>query len=116
MSDKTVIDGRQVEVVRTTKHKADGQAFEMGWTLDFENVTDEQLLELATRSVVIGIQRKFRDAKGKPDDWNGKTFDVAELLNESRKREKLDPMEAARRLLAGMSEADREAVLAGLED
>ena len=111
MSDKTTINGEVVEVVRTTKHNAEAKGHELTWSLNFENVTHEQLLELATRSVVIGIQRTFRTEKGKPEDWNNRDFDVAEELSRSKQRAKVDPKEAARRLLAGMTEEERDEFL-----
>lgn len=114
MTDKTTFDGDSVEVTRVTKHTAHGEGHELTWVLNYENCTREQLLELASRSMVINLQRQFRSEKGTDDKWNNRTFDVAEVLAESKKRMPVDPRVAALKLLGTMNEDEREAFLAEL--
>lgn len=57
----TIVDAVNalVTVTRTTKHPAKGNIV-CDWKLDFANVEPKRMLELATRAVVIDMQRELR--------------------------------------------------------
>lgn len=60
----TIIDAVQqtVEVVRTTKKReSDPVGTVCAWTIDFSSYNQAEILELATRSLVIDAQRLWRE-------------------------------------------------------
>lgn len=83
---------------------------ETNLTLDFSNVTEEQLQELASRAAIIAWQAKVRAEGEIPTEA---TFNVAEVF-ERKPRTPKDPMEAAKAALAKMSPEERAEFLASL--
>jgi len=77
------------------------------WTLDYTNVSQDELIELAERSVKIILQQKWRDATkandGRPVDWDGMTFRVREILDGRRQRK--TPEQKAREAIEALRKA-----------
>ena len=80
------VERQIVDVTRTTKHNGAHVACE--WALDFAGCTPEQVLELATRSVVIMQQIGVRAAKVLTVADVSGTVDVADLLKPTTRTKK----------------------------
>lgn len=83
---------------------------ETSLTLNFDDVSQEQLQELASRAAIIAWQAKVRAEGEIPTEA---TFNVAEVF-ERKPRAPKDPMEAAKAALAKMSPEERAEFLASL--
>jgi len=79
--------------VHSTVHKSlnDGERFEMNWTLDFSEMTQDQIVEAAAEHFIIKIRRDFSKVdKPKNNDWNNKKFNCSKYI--SRRVSKIDKM------------------------
>ena len=79
----TDVDGNLVTCVHKTVHKSlnKGECYQLNWTLDFSDMTQEQILAAAAEHFIIKIRRGFGKVdKPKNDDWNNVTFDVAKYI------------------------------------
>lgn len=106
-----------VTKVHVTQHgKGDKATYhKMKWTFDFSDLTNEQLLEVASRDAVIKARPAFRDIPDKKiPEWDDKVFNVGEML--TRERQKLPPLEKAKQAVSNLSEDEREALLEELQD
>lgn len=89
------------------------------WCYDFSKVSQGEILKLATASLNITMQRKFREAVKAGEDWDNEdswgkiTFDVADILAETKRQSKTT-VERAETLIAKLSDAERERLLAQL--
>jgi hypothetical protein len=78
------------KTVKTKINATDKEATQTSLTLDFSNVSTEQLQELAARSAVIAWQARCRAEGIIPE---GDTFDVAEcFVKQPRKAPSLEAM------------------------
>lgn len=129
-SPTATVDGRKVHVKFAVSPSADdkknGTRYEVAATLDFEGVTEQQLLELVVSPVVIDTQRRFRvayaeNANAALDANTWKTINVLEdVINATRRPRTIDPLGAIHRaakegnaeLLAAMKKALDEAIAA----
>ena len=111
MTATTTIDGMKVACSRKVKSSnTDKVGTEVAWTFDFWDCEREQILELATRSLVIDVQREYRAAKpGARKALINNHFDVGVLLNGRKK--KGDPVKKAKAGLAALSQKDLADVL-----
>lgn len=114
----TTVDTEKSVVTKhhVTQHgEGDSKTFhQLTWKFDFSNVTQEQLLELASRDLVIKKRTGFRGIPVKEiPQWDGITFDVAEFMK--KERSKLSPMERAKKAVGNLSEEDRQALLKELQ-
>lgn len=101
---------------------ADAKEQPVTLTYDFSNVTQDQLIAIALRQLTVSVQGQMRSAttrKEKPLTWaasvatfNGKTVKVAEMLKNARAS--LTPVDRAKKMVSGMSEAQRAALIAEL--
>lgn len=108
------VETKTVDVTRNTKTSKDGKQYSNHWILNYENVTDEQLLSLATRGIVIDLQRQFRDATpAQRDELVEQVVDVSEFLAESKKRTPVDRKAAAIRTMRDMTDDEIRDALAG---
>lgn len=106
------VDTKTVDVTRNTKTSKDGKQYQNHWILNYDNVTDEQLLSLATRGIVIDLQRQFRDATpAQRDELVEQDIDVAELMR-PRTRVPRDERAEAIKYLASLSDEDRTVAVA----
>lgn len=72
-----------VDCVHATVHKClgDGERFEMNWCIDFDNMTQAQILEAAAEHFIIKIRRTFaKVSKPKNDEWNNVTFKAKDFV------------------------------------
>ena len=100
---KTEISGNVVNVKISTRRERDSKKIDMNWSMDFENVSKEQLITLATRSAVIDFQRQFRDTPATEDkNWISRKLDVADLFV-ARERRALTEGEQLARLVKKMT-------------
>lgn len=105
---------KTVDVVRATKTSKAGKQYKNHWVLDYSNVSDEQLYSLATRGVVIDLQREFRVAKpAERDALMDKKIDVGAFLTEQRARGPIDRKAAAVRVMQDMTVDELREALAG---
>lgn len=113
------IAGRQVTKEVVTLNKAEKTTYQDTWKLNFEGVSDEELIRLATRSLVIELQQKFRDSKAADvKKWDSLSLSVREHLDGKRKRltseeKKSRAMEAVK--TAGVSADDLRKMLEEME-
>lgn len=94
------------KVIKTRVTK-DGDAHETNLTVDFADVTQEQLEELASRSIIITTQARYRIAGTVPKD---DVVNVAELLKRERAPAKQTPESLAAKILKLPAE-ERAAVM-----
>lgn len=108
------VDGNKVAVKHVTLNKPTDSHYELNWTFDFEKVSREDLIRLATRGLVIDQRPKFKaekDAK-KLEAWDNKTFSVADLL--AKERVRLSPVEKASKAVASLGADEQIALLQAL--
>jgi len=114
------IDGRVVTKDVSTLNAASDANYLDTWTFDYTNVSEDELLVLATRSLVIEAQGKFRRAKSdKLSKFDRLSVNVREYLDnkrkkstpEQRKAKAIDAVKAA-----GVSKADLEAMIAAMDE
>ena len=92
-----------------TEHKTG--KIECDWTFDFSGVTHAELLELASRDIVIKHRPKFKALKSSEvPGWINKTFSVREFLDNSG-RSSLTDAEKASKLLAKMDSEEVAKIL-----
>lgn len=102
------LEGNTVTKHHVTEHKT-GKV-ECDWTFDFSNVTQEELLELASRDLVIKMRPKFKAIKSSDiPEWKEKTFNVREFLDGAGRSTLSDSEKFAR--LAGKLSKDEVAQL-----
>lgn len=81
----------------TTKHPDFGKNVQV-WERDYTDVTREELIQLADRSVVIDLQAKARRVKDSDEwqAWNNTSISIRDMLDNKPQRkseeEKLDEM------------------------
>lgn len=63
MAKETSINNKLVTVTCSTLNSATKVHYACQWELDYSKVAMDKLLRLATRSIVIDLQREFRAAK-----------------------------------------------------
>ena len=99
----------------TVKPEANGSRFNLLHRYDYTGVSEEEVLALATRSIRIDVQAKWRKAKDKMDaeKWTDKTFMVRDILDESPA--KADPVTKALRLADKMTKAERNEYIKKLQ-
>ena len=88
LSMVTDVEGKTVKVVHTVKPDEEHQSrYELTWTFNFENVTDQEMLELATRPLRINKQRDWRAATDRMTAkiWDNQIFMVRAMLDAGRK-------------------------------
>jgi predicted Ser/Thr protein kinase len=99
------IDGDIVTRHHVTEHKILDHV-ELTWVFDFKGVPHSQIIELASRAVLIGSRPRFKKTSVKDaESWDDKTFNVLDFL--ARERAKLTPRERAARALAACTPETR---------
>lgn len=86
-------DASTVTRAHVTRHKSGDM--HLTWTFDFSDVSESDLLELASRSVLIAYRNQFRnvDTSSIKAEWVNKTVDVQEFLSRERTRVAQTPAE-----------------------
>ena len=97
--------------VVSTKHATFGKR-EQTIKLDYTDVSREELIELATRSLVIDQQAKARNVKDQKEwrNFDSQEVNVRRLIDNRKKRKTTE--EKVAELLKDMSEEKRAEVLA----
>jgi hypothetical protein len=116
-STKLTIAGKKVTATYTCRKDKDSpDRYAVESTLDFSNCSQDEILEMASRTVVIDLQRQWRTlAKSnlanatKPGTFG--TIDVKRDVVEAT-RKAADPTTKVVSVLDKMSDAEREALLA----
>ena len=91
--------------------RATGMRIMLEWIFDFHNVTRLELLELAARSLVITFRAPFKTLdEPKVEDWDGKTFNVREWID-NEKRKPVDKKLVAASAFKAMSVAEQQEFL-----
>ena len=101
-----VIKGDVITKTVSTLHKASKVNYACDWTLDFSGCTKDQMIELASRPIVINIQRGFRETKDL-ESYDGKYVDVAEML--AAERTKTSPKDKIAKELAKLGDETAQA-------
>lgn len=84
------------------------------WHFDFTDVTRAELMEIASRSLVITMRAPFKTLdEPRPEDWNDKTFNVREWLDTER-RQPADKVANAKKAFDKLSDEQKQAILAEL--
>ncbi len=80
-------------------------------TFDFSHVTRKEIIELAVKPLRIDVQSIWRGAKDKMDAdvWQDRAWKVRDMLDQTR--QKADPATKVLKVAAGMSKAEREALM-----
>ena len=105
------VNGSKVACTRKVKGAGkDPASSVLNWTFDFENCPQEKILSLATDSLVIIVQRNWRNADAETRKaMMTNTFEVAAIL--TSKRAKKTNVQKVKELMKGMSQADRDIVM-----
>lgn len=107
------LEGDVMTCKHVTEHKT-GKMY-LTWKLDYTDVTREQLIDLATRSVKIALRPQFKKVPTEQvSSWVARTFSVLEYLE--REKSTASPMEKAERNIALLSDAEKAALLKKLKD
>ena len=77
------VDNSCVECNHATVHPtlSEGERFQLAWSVDFSNVSQQQILEFAAESVIIKIRRVLaKDSAPQDVDWNNAAFDAQDFV------------------------------------
>lgn len=119
---KVITDDSTVHVRRTVRpDKKSTERYVIDVVYDYSDVTHEELLELATRSIVIDDQRNWRKAAETaiPDEdrWTNEAVrSVREMLDEERTRGPVDPKKVVVSNWSKMSKEDKAEMLRQLQE
>ena len=102
------VDAEKKRVVCNLSGKPDGDSpirFQMNWTFDFSNCSEQQILELATDSIKIKQQSIWRSDReyDNAEKYDNVVFDVATMLNIQRKTKTRDVVGSTKKLFAQMT-------------
>ncbi len=110
---RTTIEGTVAHLVFSVKENGDNGAprYNLEQSLDFVNVSDAEMIELASKPLRIDIQSTWRKAKDRMDAdvWQDRTWNVREMLDQTR--QKADPAQKVLNAAAKMSAAERTALM-----
>ncbi len=110
----TTVDNDVVSTFHVTQHGTIGNVATT-WHFNFDGIDRDELLILATRSLLIDARRDFKTLpENVAEQWDGQSFLVSDMLTKTRKT--ATPTKAAQNAWAKMSPEDREAFLASIED
>ena len=103
-----------VQLGNVSKNKTTGQNYKVNWIFDFSKCTEEEILDLAGRSAVIAYRKHFKEAK--EDEIEGFETCIVDVKKDviASERVKKSPMAQAKNLLQGLSDEERQALLADL--
>ena len=110
---KSYIEDETVYV--TFSVKPDGEKgtprYNLSQSFDFANVTHDELVALAVRSLRIDVQATWRKAKDKMDAdvWQDRKWSVRAMLDQTR--QKADPAQKVLNAAAKMSKQERDALM-----
>lgn len=122
-----IAKGEQATITRTVKgdkvtctHSVkasndDPNRYNLRWTFNFANVSQEEILTLASKAVLIDKQGSWRKADDRmnAEKWQDATFNVRDMLD--NRRQALDPTERVTKVAAKMSKAERDELIKKLQ-
>lgn len=117
ISRNTIVDVDENTVLKqhVTFNKPTQSGYILDWVFNFSDVSIKELMELASRDLVIKHRPAFKLCpKADLEPWDTKTFSVRDFLD----REggvKLSPVERATRAVAKLSNDERLALIESLE-
>jgi hypothetical protein len=113
-ADRSVsIAGEVVTRQHVTLNKATKSEYALTWSFDFSGVSQNELMTIASRAIVIALRPEFKVASASElETWDNRIFSVREYLDSERS--KVDDVEKARRLLGKLSQEQRDLILASL--
>lgn len=112
-------DGEKVVCIHTVKPDRESPTrYELTWTFDFSNVSQEELLQLAGRTVLITQQAAWRalptdKERLDADKVDNVTYSVRDMLDAGRRQ--ADPKAKVVNAAAKMSDAERAELIKQLE-
>lgn len=106
-------DGMMVSRKHVTRHKT-GDVY-LTWSFDFTDCSQSQILELASRAVLIGTRPEFKKVPAAIiDEWDGRTFNVADFM--SRERTAKSSPDKVKTMFAGLSDDEKADLLKDLKN
>lgn len=115
-SSSQVLADKLNTVTFAVRPEKDSQSnYALTCALDFSTVTNEELITLATRAIVIDLQRKWRVShagdKTEPTTNEFATVDVHKMITETTKGKPANPAAKAKKALDLLSPEARKALL-----
>ena len=105
------LEGKKVTLFNVSKHDGTGKNYKVKWTFDFFNVSQEDLLELASRAAVIAFRKHFRGVdKSEIPNYRELTIDVQREVVE-KERKPANPVEKVKKLMEGLGEEEKRKLL-----
>lgn len=108
----TVVQGNKVTCQHVTLHKATDTHWQLTTTFDFEGVSQDTILKLASETLVIRWRTAFKGADKVDETADNQVMSVAKMLKGSKPR--MSKGEKMAKLLADMSPEEKKALLAHL--
>src|SRR3972149_5396048 len=103
----TAIAGNVVTKQHVTLNHNTKADYQLTWKFDFEGISREELLLVASRALVIALRPEFKAASAAElESWDNRTFSVRGYLDSERA--KIDDMEKARRAMRKLTSEQRE--------
>lgn len=90
----------------TVAPKDQGLRAQLTWHFDYTDVTREELVDIATRHLVIQKRTEFKNLDAPGQEWDGKSFSVREYLDTERRKPK-DRKSEALKAVANLSEEEK---------
>ncbi len=118
LSMSTDVETKVVTVVHTVRPDEEHQSrYELTWSFNFADVTEQEMLELAVRPLRINKQRDWRAADDRMNAkiWDNQAFMVRAMLDTGRKA--ADPIAGLKKKVEGgkVSNEQIEAMIEFLE-
>lgn len=105
--DTNVVVNKQV-----TKHDKEGNLY-LTWSFDFTDITREQLMDIATRALVIDARPAFKKCDiADIDSWDNKMFIVKDMITKTRSKK--SDADKIKDLLKGKTPEEIAAILASI--
>lgn len=106
------VDAKLIHALTTVKRDKNSPAIYVSWSFDYSKLSEQQLVELAARSLKIDAQRAYRADPKPGDEWNERTFVLPDdLATRTRQPRAPKPADLAA-YLKTLSAEEREAFLA----
>ncbi|MFQ5433936.1 MAG: hypothetical protein ACE5FD_03585 [Anaerolineae bacterium] len=104
-------DEKRVYANIVTRRDRHSPRYAHTWTLDFNDVGDDELLDLASKTVVIAFQREWRELSTDNARMEYTPPSVRELLDRERKTTVKDPLATIKKELDGLNNKAKMAKL-----
>ena len=98
-----------------TLNKPTETHYQLCWFFDFADVTEAELIELATKHLVIQHRPGFKSDKNPDnDEWNNKTYKVRDYLDKERRKK--SALEKAKVATEKLSDEEKAFLMQQLQD